>query len=270
MCLQEHIDEIYRKIGRNLMLFQRVEGLLKYILVFSNVAGNVSQLNDIKERRVNDIHKKSMGTLVNDHLNTESTCKKQTPDDIDSLIFSFELELSQSYYERKKDELKSLVNERNDLVHHSYLNYDLDSFESCQGISRQLDEQEKRIKEEINSLREIAKHIENFKKSLKESLESGSFIQEIKIGWLSNSLLVLLLRDLANQLARKDGWTSLHKAVDLIYKTNPDEKRILEKKYGYKSFKELMLESEIFEIIEEPTKKGGERVLYRVKSQVGL
>jgi hypothetical protein len=43
----------------------------------------------------------------------------------------------------------------------------------------------------------------------------------------------------------------------------------LKNRYGYKTLKELMLASEFFDIHEEPTKKGGVRVLYRPKPELG-
>ena len=40
---------------------------------------------------------------------------------------------------------------------------------------------------------------------------------------------------------------------------------LLKERYGHKSLKKLMLATEIFDIHEEATRKGGVRVLYRLK-----
>lgn len=48
----------------------------------------------------------------------------------------------------------------------------------------------------------------------------------------------------------------------------PEEIGQLKNNWGYKTLKELMLASEFFDIIEEPTEKGGVRVLYRPKPQL--
>ena len=46
----------------------------------------------------------------------------------------------------------------------------------------------------------------------------------------------------------------------------PEETEQLKKQVGCKTLKELMLVSELFDIIDEPTEKGGIRVLYRPKT----
>jgi hypothetical protein len=45
----------------------------------------------------------------------------------------------------------------------------------------------------------------------------------------------------------------------------PEETEQLKKQVGCKTLKELILVSELFDIIDEPTEKGGIRVLYRPK-----
>jgi len=42
---------------------------------------------------------------------------------------------------------------------------------------------------------------------------------------------------------------------------------VLKKRYGHKTLKGLILATELFNVDEEPTDKGGVRILYRIKPE---
>jgi hypothetical protein len=44
----------------------------------------------------------------------------------------------------------------------------------------------------------------------------------------------------------------------------------MKERYGYKTLKSLILATEVFDVIEEASDRGGVRVLYRVKPQWSL
>lgn len=48
-------DEVLRKVGRNLLIFQQIEGLLKMILGKSKVQGYARELALKQEQRINGI-----------------------------------------------------------------------------------------------------------------------------------------------------------------------------------------------------------------------
>jgi hypothetical protein len=48
MSLEEAVDEVLKNIGRNMMLFQQLETLLKYIIANGNISGYINQLEDKK------------------------------------------------------------------------------------------------------------------------------------------------------------------------------------------------------------------------------
>lgn len=252
------------------MLFQKLEGLLKYITVHNKIAADLSQFSAKHKGMMKSAQDKTMGQLVTEHLNPnteKSTCE---PDVLIEPFMSFEIELPPAYYEEKDEKLRAIVAERNDLVHHSYLNYDLQSTVSRKEFDILLDEQQKRIQTEIEGLRKIAESINRFKSALHEYLISGKFKQDFQSSWLRNSELVLLLHDISIKIARQDGWASLSTAGKFIREAAPDEMAVLKQKYGYKSLKPLILESGIFDLYEEPTKKNGKVVLFRIKPNLEL
>ena len=72
-------DEILRKIGRNIILFQQLEQLLKYLCVNGNISGSASQLQDLTEQRITSIHKQTMGQLVGQYINNVNTELEELP-----------------------------------------------------------------------------------------------------------------------------------------------------------------------------------------------
>lgn len=82
-----------------------------------------------------------MGQLLNDYLNLQENKSTHNIDTSKEPFVSFHLKLPQSYLENKSKLLKTLLEERNDLVHHSYLNFNMNSVESCMKIVKTLDEQ---------------------------------------------------------------------------------------------------------------------------------
>lgn len=64
LTLQHLKDEVLRKIGRNLLIFQQIEGLLKMILGNSKVQGYARELAMNQEQRVNGMQKDMLGQLI--------------------------------------------------------------------------------------------------------------------------------------------------------------------------------------------------------------
>lgn len=252
------------------MLFQKMEGLLKYITIHNKISTHISQLKIKQEQLVKDTENKTMGQLVNEHLTPDNKRLTHEADVSMEPFISFHIEHDASYYEEKRKMLIDIVAERNDLVHHSYLNFDMNSIENCKQIQEQLEEQQDRIQLEIKDLSTIAEYIENFKKKLGDFIKSDEFGNHLKLSLLQNSELVILLSDIFIQIARPDGWASLSIAGKLIREIAPEEMAILKKKYGYKSLKPLILEAGIFDLCEEPTKNDSSMIVYRVKPELEL
>jgi hypothetical protein len=83
---------------------------------------------------------------------------------------------------------------------------------------------------------------------------------------LRQSRLVELLAVIAKQAARPDGWTLLSIAGNLVRHQAQEEMAALNETWGHKTLKGLILATELFDICEEHTEKGGVRVLYRPKA----
>lgn len=268
---EEFVDDVLRKVGRNVVLFQQLEQLLKFVVANGNLAGFASELKTLKEAQENKINKQTLGTLVGQYVensNPESNTQSTEPEEIDEAYFSFSfrIECDDDYYESRKEALARLVTERNDLIHHLLPRFDMKSAQSCRALSKELDEQSEKIRLEINRIKATAKALNDGRKEMAAYLQSEEVWRELELSFLRQSRLVLMLGDIATQMSREDGWTSISSAGHLIKEHAPEEFDQMKEKHGYSSLKKLIQASEIFDIHEEATSKGGERILYRLKA----
>jgi hypothetical protein len=268
---EEFVDEVLRKVGRNVILFQQLEQLLKFVVANGNLSGFVSELNELKKQKAEKVSKQTMGTLVGKYVensNPASDYSSNEPEVLDEayLSFSFNIECDGDYYESKKEALAQLVSERNDLIHHLLPRFDIKSVESCKTLGKELDMQSESIRLEIKNLQAMAKAFNDGRKEIADFLQSKKGKKEFEISFLRQSRLVLMLGDIATQMNREDGWALISTAGHLIKEHAPEELEQMKEIHGYSSLKKLIQASEVFDIHEEATPKGGARILYRLKA----
>lgn len=273
MTIEQSKNEVLRKIGRNVMLFQQLEQLLKFIITNGSISGYASELESNQKQKKESIKKQTMGQLVGQYLKTTHSEEELIDDSKEFkeafISFKFHIESDAVYYETKKADLSKMVSERNELIHHILPRFDLSSLESCIELEYQLDKQREKIIHEINDLEQKIKHLQELKEVMVDFINSDEGKKQFKLSWLRQTPLVLLLGDISVQTARPDGWTSINIAGQLIKKYAPEESALLKTKYGYKSLKALILAAEIFDIYEELTDKGS-RILYKLKPDWAL
>ncbi|NOU12633.1 MAG: hypothetical protein HOO92_01510 [Methylococcaceae bacterium] len=267
-------DEIFRKIGRNLLNFQKIEFMLKHLITYGRISGYMSELKENQERRAATVHKQTMGNLVgqfidNTLLGLDDSSRLITEPKEPYLSFSFTVSADADFYERKKQGLKSLVDDRNDMIHHLLPRFNSDSIESCLEIGKYLDEQRERLIPEYDHLQSLIKSLNINIEFLKSEEGIKQVSSQLELSFLQNSPLVLLLLNISIQQPRSDGWTLLSNAGQQIRHILPEELVRLKSGYRCKNIKELLKASELFDINEEPTDKGGVRVLYRPKPELG-
>lgn len=262
MNLESIHNEIYQKIGKNVMLFQKLEHILKYIIHFNTFKAYESQLQEENNKLKDSISIKSLGQLINEFSAIDEISPTPKVDVSKEMFTSTHIEIDTDLINEKSKTLKKLLEERNKLVHHSFLAYNMDTVTSCIAIISSLEEQQVRIKNEINELVPIAQKIKNFKEMILENIKSGNLKKVLNLDWLRNSELVIEIAKIFQKTVREDGWATLSMLGKEIRKTSLDEVKLLKKKYNCKSLKQLLQEAEIFDLKEEGTK-----VLYRIKSE---
>jgi hypothetical protein len=265
-------DEVFRKIGRNLLIFQKIELMLKYLIDNGKVSGYLRELNENQERRATAAAKQTMGNLAGQFMETafqehEESLREPLEVKEPYISFSFTVRADSDFYESKRQSLKALVDDRNNFIHHLLPRFNPDSMESCLEIERHLDQQQEKLIPEHNYLKSLIESFEEAKKAYIKYFESEEGKRQFDLSLLQQSPLVTLLLNVSLHQSRFDGWTLLNVAGQRIRQILPGEMEQLKSKWGYKSLKELVLACDLFEVIEEPTEKGGIRVLYRPKPE---
>ncbi len=107
---EELVNDVLRKVGRNVVLFQQLEQLLKFVVANGNLSGFASELSTLKRQQAEKVSKQTMGTLVGQYVensNPEPGTSTNEPEEFDEayLSFSFRIECDGDYYESKKEAL---------------------------------------------------------------------------------------------------------------------------------------------------------------------
>ncbi|NQY26227.1 MAG: hypothetical protein HRT92_03515 [Piscirickettsiaceae bacterium] len=270
MSLDNLVREIQRKIGRNILLFQQLEYGLKYVVANGQFSGYSSELESIIATRKSSVNTQTLGKLVGQFVETSNPTRNDYSTESDEIkepriSYDFRIETDENSYKEKKESLSKLVLERNKLVHHLLPELDPKSLESCKKVEKNLDEQADKIRNELISVQSIAQALSEGRKKLADYLSSDECEKEWLLSFLRQDRLVILLAEIASQVAREDGWTLMNTAGNLVKQHAPDELASLHKGTEHKSLKSLMIKTELFDFNEETTAKGGIRVLYKMK-----
>ncbi len=268
-------DEIMRKIGRNILLFQEIEGLLKYLLANSAFSGTKSDLEANRKFRITSIKRRTMGQLVAEFVDTTYLeNKNEAAQELAGephISFSFQVDCTTEHYDSKKQALTEIVQERNDLIHHFLPKYNPESLDSCQEIDCQLEQQREKLLPELLQLKALVRMLDRGRNLFANFLESEHGHKLFVEGLLpSEGKLEALLRNIVSVAARPDGWTPLATAGQLIHSQFRQEMDKICEERGIKkltNLKKLIEASPVFELMEEPN-KGGTQWLFRIKEYI--
>ncbi len=266
------VSEVQRKIGRNILLFQQLEYVLKYVIANGQLSGYSSDIEQIIASKRESVNRQTMGQLVGQFVENYNPTRGESSYELEELkeahfSFDFRVETDEKSYENQKEALARLVLERNKLVHHFLPEFDPNSYESCSKVEKKLDDQADRVRIEVENILNFAQKLSDMRKEISDFLSSEDGKKELLLSFLRQDRLVILLAEISSQVAREDGWTLMSTAGQLVKQHAPDELELLHKGSEHKSLKSLMLKTEMFEFIEESTDKGGVRVLYKLKKE---
>ncbi len=264
-------DEVLRCIGRNVVTFQQVEYLLKYLNTHSAFSGSVSEFSASLEKHAATVQKKTMGELAGrlvDHvLRHPSNDEPPVKTDEARFGFRFSIESDAEFVDLHDREMRALVDARNDLIHHflprwqSAVGGDVDS--ALAYLDAQRDET-LRMKERLESW---ARTVQAGKMHLAEFMDSPDGERLFEQEFLRGSRLVLMLGEIATRAPRADGWVVLSTAANAIKLEAPAELTDLRQRFGYATLKGVMLATELFDVTDEPTPGGGTRTIYRINER---
>lgn len=264
-------NELFRRVGRNVFNFQKIELMLKFLVANGTISGPAKGLNEKRQALADTLHKMTMGQMAGrfvDDILSDSSDSKDEPEVISEPWISFKMRFvpTDPLNTELNDGLRSVVEERNELVHHMLSRWNESSLEDTKSILKELDEQRERL---IPVFTQLASMVQDLKKGQKAALEfltSEEGRQAIELSWLQQSPIVELLRECVKQLCRSDGWLPLTNAGQIIRQYEPEEARQLKERYGYSTLKQVVIASQLFDVQDEPTEKGV-RTVYRLKAE---
>lgn len=128
--ITKSLEDIYYKVGRNLLCYQQIEKNIKLLLNNSKISIEKRQ-NELINITDTDAHSKSMlGILINNLFNlfitseTEINTSSTEPTDSHDLAFRYSHHITMPDNNRKslQNDMASILNDRNNLVHHLLIN----------------------------------------------------------------------------------------------------------------------------------------------------
>ncbi len=268
------IDEVFRRIGRNLLLFQHIEHLLKQLMASARIEGTLQSMQTKLDERRAKIQKQTLGQLAGQFVDDvlADAGERDGPENVDEAWFSFgfSIQADSAFVEQHTAEMKAVVDARNDLIHHFLPRWSPASDDSTREALAYLDEQRARALPMRDRLLGFVNSVQSAAKAHAEFMTSPEGAREIELLWLRHSRLVLLLGEIAQKTPRADGWTVLASAGNILRQRAPEELEQIQERYGHRTLKKLMLATELFDIEEEPTPGGGARTVYRINPRFEL
>ncbi len=152
-------DDVLRKIGRNLVNFQKLEPMLKALNAQQSISGSLSELHALATNARRAVAKKTMGPLVEAFVNSVFSATPEAREHAAvkevAVSFSFRIEANEAIAKERKKALRAVVAERNRLVHRWLAEFDPYSKDSCLRLSAELDAQHARVTPELEALKSI-------------------------------------------------------------------------------------------------------------------
>lgn len=267
-------DEVLRRIGRNVMNFQMVEAMLKHLNATASVHGTASQLAERVDAQRDAVHRKTMGELAGRMVThvLQAPPEHQEPDEVTEpwVGFRFTVQADAQFVDQHDQEMRALVNARNNLIHHFLARWNSAADGDTEKALAYLDAQRDETFRMLDRLRGWVAAMDEGRKQLAAFMASPESVRQMELGFLQSSRLVAMLGEIALKAARSDGWTLLSTAGNLIKRNAPTELEDLQKRYGHQNLKGILLAAEYFDVMEEALPNGSSRTIYRINDRYTL
>ena len=175
-------DELFRRIGRNVVNFQYLEATLRSMVPTLYNKLTITELQARQNEASPKRDKSTLGNLVSAYHDRLSRSKEVLDETVPSevlseptLTFGFSTEVTRETAAQRRSALVNLVAERNRLIHEDLLNVNLNSSEECEELSARLDEQYTRIRRHLDHLNSLRANFQEMAAEFGRLLESDEF-----------------------------------------------------------------------------------------------
>ena len=176
--------EALRKLGRNIVNFSKIEGILKYLLSVTQIDGLSTSTRNRFVDNYERFRKHTLGTLVGKLHDTVLGDDSQSKPQLDSselgMSLSFKVTYGDSdFLNAQKQALSDIVLERNKLIHEYLAPLDTSSIEDYYKLISLLDEQNPRLLAHLEELGWMLTSFIEGLKDLQSFIKSPDFYQFI-------------------------------------------------------------------------------------------
>jgi hypothetical protein len=266
ITLAANADELFNRVGRNLLNYQRIERMLKFLILNTSWSGPASQLAAIRTAALEETSRNTLGQLVGRLSGDVLTSVPGNSADIAEcceahISFRIEFEGADEWRDSLLRDLDAVVADRNRLAHHLGSDWVSTSEESTRKILAELDEQQRRLSPVAERLATLVRDVAAGLDSHRVFMTSPEGQRALELAWLQQSPVIRGMVELSVEALPEQGWVSLGTAGRVLREAHHLDR--LWERYGYSSLKQAALASGLFEFRDIPTGKGA-RAEFRV------
>jgi hypothetical protein len=158
---QARTNTIFQKVGRNVVNLQRLEQRFKQLQALQ-VSAPAKVFEQALDSRKKALAKQTLGALTQqavDNFIPAERAQSQFDNLITELWLTFSIQLEEGVAQSLRTQLKEVVDERNELIHHMFGGFDPQSAESCAALEAKLDGQSAHITEVFRCVQEISDEV---------------------------------------------------------------------------------------------------------------
>ncbi|MBU1566537.1 MAG: hypothetical protein KJ630_13035 [Proteobacteria bacterium] len=269
-------DGIYQKVGRCVVLFQKIELLFKYAvtrgcfsLVVSTNPSKIAPIDQLKNN-ANSLSQKTMGCvgrLFCDRILTDniySTDDKELSKDEIRLNVSIKFGTNEQQISWK-NKIESIITERNKLVHHLFNTFGFNTKEEFSKAGIYLDDIYNDALSLYNELTELTNFIPELIKNGFSNIPNIFVINDLYNTPFEKELIVMMqyYAELRIKFKNSDGWTNLADTGTFLSKQCPAALKECKTKHKTKSLKIIIEKFGLFEI--KSTGENKQNITFRIK-----
>jgi len=172
-------NEVQRKIGRNLLLYQQIEHIIKWLVANKRIEGYVSDIQSVQNRQKEKIANKPLGCVVGQYIDSHQSISdfdnEEGQTELKEMYVTFSYchgDCDTTHIEERNEALKSLVDERNEFIHHLLPRLNPMSMDSWTELEQYLDRQRDKVLPELTQLQSEMNGIRESRKEIVEFMNS--------------------------------------------------------------------------------------------------
>lgn len=173
--------EVLQKVGRNLINLAKIERGLKFLLVYADVKFQKSDFKQNGEGAKDNLNQaaQKLKTQTLGHLVNRFTAEMMTPPETEPVVLEKSVMRFKTacfwddpqFNQQWRDQLKQIVQERNDWIHHRLGYIDTSDLQGCRALITELDAQNIKLLAHLEFIRDSVEAMEKMTKLLSKSPE---------------------------------------------------------------------------------------------------